>query len=351
MCVAAAPAREALSPDPVIVDFFYEAGCTECKTVRTEVFPVLEARLAGLYVLRRYDTGIASNVARLVAYQRALDMKANEPVSVVIDYRHVLDGLDAISGELVPLVEQATLARYEPDWSPPKPISVPGAAEHKRFVAEHVRDFALWTVIGAGLLDGVNPCAISTLVFFVSLLAVAKVGGRGLLAVGASFCVASFLTYTALGFGLLHVLHTFSGFPILQAGIDLTMMAVLAALAWLSFRDARRYGTTGRPGDVTLQLPKRVKERIHSIMRTRLKTHNLVIGGLLIGCAVTALAAWTYLLLYNTMFITPLVCVFLLTFYGMKTKALIEWSEHNVVSSKVLLGILFAAMAVLIGVL
>ena len=102
----------------------------------------------------------------------------------------------------------------------------------------------------------------------------------------------------------------------------------------------------------------------------------LAAGGLVVGTTVTALEsvctgqvyvptlvlvakeggaasgrAWSYLLLYNAMFIVPLASVFTLTFFGLRTQTLLEWSKKNVVVSKVLLGIFFVAMAVLIAVL
>ena len=62
-----------------------------------------------------------------------------------------------------------------------------------------------------------------------------------------------------------------------------------------------------------------------------------------------AARAWGFLLLYNAMFIVPLVAVFVVTCFGLKTEVLLEWSRRNVVRSKILLGCFFLAMAVLIG--
>ena len=59
----------------------------------------------------------------------------------------------------------------------------------------------------------------------------------------------------------------------------------------------------------------------------------------------------SYLLLYNFMFILPLIVVFALTYYGLTTAALLAWSKKNVVFSKVLLGCFFVAMGVLVFVL
>ena len=374
-CPGAATAADeaAAGLPPVIIEFFFEPGCPECEQVKQEVLPELEARYDGFYVLRRYDVGVISNVARLVTYQDELGVTENEPVSMFVDYQYVFSGVDAMKQGLYDRVDESVGERLAPGWTPPAPIEVAiDDAGGTEVVVEHMRNFALLAVIAGGLTDGINPCAISTLVFFMSLLAVARVKGRALLMMGVSFCLASFLTYTALGFGLLRVLHTFAGFPVLRTAVDTVLIASLAVLSLLSIRDAWRYHRSGEAGDVTLQLPDRIKRRIHEVMRTRLKTGNLVVAGFVIGTAVTALEsictgqvyvptlvvvvksgrgsaqALLYLLLYNAMFVTPLVIVFALTFCGLRTQTLLNWSRTNVVASKVLLGLFFAAMAALI---
>ena len=66
-------------------------------------------------------------------------------------------------------------------------------------------------IIVAGLIDGINPCVFSTLVFFMSLLAVAKIKGRKLLLTGSAYCTACFITYFLMGFGVLNALRFLSG--------------------------------------------------------------------------------------------------------------------------------------------
>ena len=372
--LAVTPAAKAQAPGdlpPVILDYFFEPGCSACEEVNRLVLPELEGRFGGLYEIRRHDVGISSNVAVLVAYQDALGITENEPVSIIIDFRHAFCGVDAMGEAMFERIDLSIAERLAPDWHTPEPIVVP-EGEAEEVVARKVEGFALFAVVLGGLTDGINPCAISTLVFFMSLLAVSKVKGTGLMMMGVSFCLASFLTYSALGFGLLRVLHTFTGLPVLRHIVDGVLVLSLAVLAWLSFRDAYRYKTTRDPAAVTLQLPKRVKLKIHDVMRSRLRAGNLVAGGLVIGAAVTALEsvctgqvyvptlvvviksggpaarAWLYLLLYNTMFVTPLVCAFVLTYRGLRAETLLQWSKRNVVKSKVLLGGFFLVMALLI---
>jgi hypothetical protein len=219
----------------------------------------------------------------------------------------------------------------------------------------------------------------------MSLLAVARVSRQGLLVMGLSFCLASFMTYVALGFGLLRALHLLDGFITLRHCLEYGMVGLLGVMAVLSFGDAWRYNRSHNPKDVTLQLPSGAKTRIHDIMRKGVRMRNLAVGGLMVGFAVTAIEsvctgqvyvptmvliiknspaagaadnlsgltfhAWKWLLLYNAMFMVPLVVVFTVTFLGLRTDSLLKWSQKNVVTSKILLGCFFVCMAALIMII
>jgi hypothetical protein len=207
----------------------------------------------------------------------------------------------------------------------------------------------------------------------MSLLAVSKVRSRQLVLLGISFCMAAFLTYLALGFGLFRVLHLFSGFTALRTAAERGMAAILVLLAALSVRDAICFRKSGRSGDVTLQLSTGMKKQIHAVMRRGLGSTSIFLGGLFIGTAVTALEsvctgqvyvptlvvilkdsafseprAWLLLLLYNVLFVLPLVVVFIAVYFGLRTETLLTWSRRNVVVTKLLLGLFFILMALLI---
>jgi hypothetical protein len=360
---------------PVIVDYFFEPGCPECEQIKLQVLPRLAAQYEGFYTLRMFDVGVKSNVVLLAAYQQTLGIAENAPVSMIVDYQTPLVGLDQIKRELLPKVEQLIMARLEPGWSPPTPITIAPPADHDATLADRARQFTLPMVVFSGLVDGLNPCAISTLVFFMSVLMVAKIKGRGMLVMGVSFCTASFITYVALGFGLLRALHSLHSFSHVQRTIEIVMMAVLAIFAFLSFRDAWRYHRRGNANQVSLQLPRRVKEHIHTVMRKGVGYRNLALSGFVVGCLVTALESvctgqvyvptlvmvlksnlghlrsWALLLLYNAMFVAPLVIVFTLAYRGMKMEPLLAWSRRNVVVSKCLLGFFFVAMGCLIFIM
>ncbi len=58
-----------------------------------------------------------------------------------------------------------------------------------------------------------------------------------------------------------------------------------------------------------------------------------------------------YLIVYNLMFILPLLVIFGMTYLGTTVSILIKMSKRNVVLAKCMLGMLFVAMAVLVAVI
>lgn len=349
--------------EPVQIDFFYEPGCRDCERIEADLLPELEKRFPQVCRIHKHDIGVETNFLYLLQLEQELGYAAPERAYLIVNKQYAFSATpepDEFFGRIDSLLENAS--------SSPVPQDVLPDLAKKWY-----NGFAFPAVMVAGLIDGINPCAISTLVFFMSLLAVAKVRSRKLIFLGISFCLASFLTYLALGFGLFRVLHLFAGFTALRGAIEKVLAVILLILAGLSFRDAFRFRKSGRSGDVTLQLSTGMKKRIHGVMHRGLGNTSVILGGLLVGIAVTALEsvctgqvyvptlililkdsafsevrAWLLLLLYNLMFILPLVLVFIAVYFGLRTETLLRWSRQNVVVSKTLLGILFILMVLLI---
>ena len=353
----------------VRIDYFFEPSCAECFRVNTEIMPVLQDRYMGFYELHKWDLGVEENYLRLVAEMERLEVTDNARVYMLLNRQTMLTGFARIESELFPWLDEAVSSGAA---IPPPAPEVEPAKITDDDLKVRVDGFTLGGVIIGGITDGINPCAISTLVFLISVLSMYKVTGRHLLAVGGVFCLASFLTYSAIGFGLLHALHLLSVFHSLRRAVDYVLSAVLLVLAILSFTDAFRYRATHRADSVTLQLPGKVRDRIHRMMRRGLSRRAQLTSAFGLGCAVTALESvctgqvyvptlalvvkrgadvtrgLIYLGIYNLMFIMPLIIVLALTHHGLQLFSLIEWSRRNVTVSKVLLGCFFLALGGLI---
>jgi cytochrome c biogenesis protein CcdA len=231
-----------------------------------------------------------------------------------------------------------------------------------------VKSFTLAAVSAAAVVDSINPCAIATLVFFMSLLSVARISMGRMWLAGVAFLAASFVTYTAIGFGLLGVLQFLHASRVLRQALDVILAGVMLVFAALSFRDAIRYHRSGQAGDVTMKLPAGLQNRIHRVMKSGFRKRSLVLGGLGVGVVVTAIESVCtgqiyvptlvlmvkqgesvlrcagYLVVYNAIFVLPLVVTLALTCGGMSTPVLVEWSRRNVTVSKTVMGVFFLVM-------
>ncbi|HOE60284.1 MAG TPA: hypothetical protein PK770_02400 [Kiritimatiellia bacterium] len=357
--------------DAVRLDFFFSPGCEECERVKREALPELADQLDGLYELASHDLTDAESVPLLVAYQQRCGNTDNGRVALVIDHSVFLSGADLIVTGLLDRVGEALVRRQQPGWQMPQApiLDDERAAE---IVKERAGALTFSVVALGGLLDGFNPCAISTLIFFMSVLALARADRRTRLLVGASFITASFFVYMGLGMGFLFAFRQVPQFVMVKRIIEVVLGLAMVPLAILSFRDAIRFRKSQRPDDVTLQIPKKIKGQIHAFMNSRLGVGGPVLGGLVTGAGVTLLesvctgqsyvpvlmymlkrdcsdfTSWILLITYNLLFVLPLTVVFICFHRGLQLTSLINWSKRNLVVVKILLGFFFAAMALLL---
>jgi hypothetical protein len=250
---------------------------------------------------------------------------------------------------------QAVLERYvatgaEPSWEDFD------AGQAEASILERFKSFGLLTVVGAGLVDSLNPCAFATIVFFFSYLAFLKRKGREILTVGAAFALCVFLTYLLVGVGLLEVLERLPLLTVLGRwvyGLTAALCLGLAVFSFLDYRKARR----GQAQDMTLRIPLALRRRINSIIRQGAWARAFVPVAFVTGFAASIVEmactgqvylptiifvmgvpemrvrAFFYLLLHNLVFILPLVVVFGLAFFGTTSEQLrrfIHWHAATV---------------------
>lgn len=352
--------------DQVSLEFFFQPGCKECEYVKSFVLPVLEERFSGKYKLTMRDTGIKENFLRLVELQERFKISSEANVSIAVNDTALICGVKAIEEEL-PLIMQkefdsGSIKTLDPDDS-------------KDILRKRGESFTIFTVISAGLVDGINPCAFSTLIFMLSLLAVLKAERRRIILAGISYCTAVYLSYFAMGFGLFRFIKLFSNFKILQMILNTSMIAILLFLAFLSFRDAWRFRKNGNSSDLSLQLSDSMKGKIRGLLRKGLSYRFIIPGAFIAGILVTAIESvctgqvyvptlvflagesdnslkWTGLLaLYNFMFVLPLLLLFALYLKGTGIQALLKFAKQEVFWAKILMGIFFILLAGLIYML
>lgn len=224
-------------------------------------------------------------------------------------------------------------------------------------------DLDLATVVLAGLVDGLNPCAIAVLLVFVSatLLAVgATMEGplgdrrRALFRGGAAYVAGMFITYLLIGVGLMG----FAG--VLRQDHLGTKLFAIVAIGWsvLALQEALLPELGER-----LRMPPMLHGRAHSWV-SRASLPGLFAAGSLIGLctvpcsgnvylAVLALLssradlaqALGYLVVYNLAFVVPLVTLLGAAATPVAMRALARWQLHNRASLKLALGLVTALVS------
>ncbi len=222
-------------------------------------------------------------------------------------------------------------------WHPNAP-----AAEMQRYLPQ----ITLPTVLAGALIDGINPCAFTVLLLFITALLSAAQSGeqpahalrRRLLGMGSIYIAAIFLTYLAIGVGALKAADFFTRQHIpARAG---ALVAVLLGL-WM-LKDYFLPDSGWR-----LQAPSRVAVLARRSAQ-KATVPALVAGGFFIGlCTIpcsgavylgilsllslqpSALLGYSYLVLYNVTFILPLVVILLVASARPALHRLAHWNLHH----------------------
>jgi cytochrome c biogenesis protein CcdA len=233
------------------------------------------------------------------------------------------------------------------------------------------RGTGLPLVILAGLLDGINPCAFATLIFFLSYLQLARRTPRELLQVGAAFIAGVFVTYFAIGLGLREIVGRLASVPVLSLILKLAIAGLTLVLALLNLRDGVRC-RQGRLAEMTLQLPAVLKDGIHATIRggVRLRRYVVAAFGMAVLVSVLELACtgqgylptiaylWQagyarpamlgLLAAYNLAFVAPLAVIFVLVYRGLRSDALVRGLHRHAAAVKFATAALFLALFALL---
>ncbi len=211
-------------------------------------------------------------------------------------------------------------------------------------------------IILTGLIDGINPCAFAVLIFLLTFLLQISSNRRRMIKAGIVYIIAVYITYFLAGIGLLSVIQI-SGF----SGIIVKLAAILAIVAGLiNIKDYFWYGK-----GISLSIPKSRKGIIEKWIHRANIPAALVLGFLVsmfeLPCTggvylailamlannVTRMKAVYYLLIYNIMFVLPLLVILLLVVKGMSAEQIESWRESKKTWMRLVLGILLVLLGLI----
>lgn len=350
-----------VAEDKKEIVFFSTYGCNECDRVLYLLKGI--AAQDSSVVLRVYGTEDPASKALLAAFDRVYNLPESK--------RLLTPAVFVGRGYLVKSeIDRENLARLLSGHTEPIPWAEIKKAEgmSHEVILEKFEGFRILPIVGAGLLDGINPCAFATLIFFITYLSVLGVERRRILLVAIPFILSVFLTYFVVGLvayqilALLKVLHWVS---VTVFGATVVFLLVLAVLSFNDYLLLRR----GQGEKMKLKLPDRIRKRLNKIIRQRTTLGGFVVGAVVTGFLVSVFElvctgqvylptlvymaqvsefkgrALLYLFIYNLAFILPLVVVFVLVRFGMTEKHLQMFLTRRAGLTKILTALLFLVLA------
>jgi cytochrome c biogenesis protein CcdA len=213
----------------------------------------------------------------------------------------------------------------------------------------------LGLVIGSAAIDSINPCAIGVLILMVSVILGQGKSTKRLLVIGSAYIFAIFATYLIAGLGLVYF---FSAIPIVIAEyLSLAVGGLVILAGLLEIKDYFWYGK-----GPSLQIPKYFANKIHEYSSSR----TSILGVMLLGAFVAAvelpctgapylaiitilrvdfnLIALALMVLYNLIFVLPLLVILFLVAGGTKLDKVAKWKEEGKGTMRLFMGLLLVAL-------
>jgi len=219
----------------------------------------------------------------------------------------------------------------------------------------------LMGIMGAALADSINPCAILVLVILLSFISLYHESKKRLILSAASFILSVFITYILVGIGIVKAL-TFLGISDIVRNF-VGALAILVGL--LNLKDYFAYGA----GGFAAEIPQAWRPFLFSLLRKATTpwaafAMGSVVTLIELPCtggpyffALGIMAKWgmnsaffMYLILYNLIFISPLILIAVLVYMGKVTvERASDWQAQNAKRLHLAVGVLMLAAG--IGVL
>ena len=358
----------AQNPKELLV--FHSLSCHRCIQAKTEYIPVIAKEFGDKIIIRYFDVADVENYKHLLGLRDKYPDKLKD-IALPVFY---IQG-DFLAGDKVTKDALRALVRNS--------LTRTGDSEKIATVnlASIFKNISFLGITVAGLEDGINPCAFTVIVFFISYLLLQGYRKKQLAIVGGVFIAAVFLTYFLIGLGLFNFLYAFKGFWMITKMFNIVVGCLSIVFGILAVIDYVKFKRTADADSQFLQLPKAIKNQIHSVIGMHYRKGSsgsveragltkLIVSAVITGFLVTLLEAvctgqiylptiafilktsshklqaFLYLFYYNILFILPLFVILFLALAGVTSKQFADFMRKNLAQIKLFMAGLFFALGI-----
>ena len=212
----------------------------------------------------------------------------------------------------------------------------------------------LGLVVGSAAIDSINPCAIGVLILMISVILGGHKSVGRMLFLGGLYIFAIFITYLLAGLGLLYFLGSIPLF--VTEYISITVGTIIVLLGLVEIKDYFWYGRGFSLG-IPVVFAKKIHEMAANVSAPGVSLTGVFVAGVELPCTgapylaiITILStnfnflAFLMLVLYNIIFVLPLLVILLLVAGGTKLPAIKMWKQETRGFMRLMIGLLLIGL-------
>lgn len=216
----------------------------------------------------------------------------------------------------------------------------------------HLPTLAL--IVGSAAIDSINPCAIGVLILMISVILGGHKSLGRMLFLGGLYIFSIFVTYLLAGLGLLYFLGSVPLFVTEYLSIAVGSLVILFGL--VEIKDYFWYGRGFSLG-IPLIFTKKIHQMAQNISVPGVIFTGAFVAGVELPCTgapylaiITILStnfnflAFLLLVLYNIIFVLPLIAILLLVAGGTKLPAVKTWKQEARGFMRMAIGLLLVGL-------
>ncbi len=365
---------------PIKIAIFFSPKCHACREIKEELLPGLADKYKNKIEISHHNIDEEAEFRFLLELEEKNGSLERGSIPKIFVGESMLVGSIQIRENLEKIIEGYLYGKVAYRASV-KSESV--SKEQPDRIINLFKTFKAGTICWAGLIDGINPCAFTSLIFFLTFLSFSGYRRREVFYIGFFFILSSYLTYFLLGLGLFKFMMKLKAYAVLAEFFYLAVMILVFILGLFSLYDFFVFKKTGKTEDIKLKLPHALRQRIQSLIgkgyrqdaqessngeKPRKTLFRLGALAFAVGFLVSILEsvctgqvyfptiafitrvpvlrakAISYLFLYNLMFIIPLLVIFFLTLAGLTSEGFSRLCRRHLAKIKFLTAIFFLSL-------
>ncbi len=212
----------------------------------------------------------------------------------------------------------------------------------------------LTTVVVTAMIDAINPCAIGVLILMMSVIISSRQSVKKMVMLCSIYIFAIFVTYLAAGLGLVYFMSKIPLYLAEYISIAVGIFIIFAGL--LEIKEYFWYGKW-----FSLSIPSVFAKKLHSYT-TKITVPGIALLGVFVAgvelpctgapylAIITLLSqyfdfsAFLLLVLYNIIFVSPLIVITAMVAAGKKLHEVKKWKQESRGVMRLFIGLMLVGM-------